>query len=61
MKLIEETPLTLDSTIGDFAELANIGWVDPKVNNIRIRHLLQHRAGWDTDLPIVKRVFERKP
>ena len=54
MKLVEEGKLTLDDRVAPFiAHLAPAqgATVDPRWEQITIRHLLNHTGGWDRDKP----------
>jgi CubicO group peptidase (beta-lactamase class C family) len=54
MKLVEEGKLTLDDRVAPFiAHLAPApgATVDPRWEQITIRHLLDHTGGWDRDKP----------
>jgi N-acyl-D-amino-acid deacylase len=48
LKLVDQGKLTLDDRIVDVLTLTT-PHMDPRVRKITIRHLLQHRSGWDQE------------
>lgn len=48
MRLIESGLIQFDQSIGTILDTS--GWTDPRINDITIRDLLQHRGGWDVSL-----------
>ncbi|NJM06098.1 beta-lactamase family protein [Candidatus Gracilibacteria bacterium] len=51
MQLVQDGSLDLDQTIvsipGVAAAIGANAWQDPRINNVTVRHLLQHLGGWD--------------
>jgi CubicO group peptidase (beta-lactamase class C family) len=45
MKLIDDGIIGIDQPINTLMNTSN--WIDPRINDVTIRHLLQHRGGWD--------------
>jgi N-acyl-D-amino-acid deacylase len=54
LKLVEQGKLSLDDKVNEIVtaepHLAPGASVDPRQNEITIRHLLQHRGGWDREV-----------
>jgi N-acyl-D-amino-acid deacylase len=51
MRLVDEGKLSLDDPAFECVphdrELGRRAWADPRLGDVTIRHLLQHRGGWD--------------
>lgn len=48
MKLIENGQIGIDQPINTILDTS--GWVDSRINQVTVRHLLQHRAGWNSSV-----------
>jgi CubicO group peptidase (beta-lactamase class C family) len=48
MKLIETGVIGIDQPINTIMDTS--AWVDPRINQVTFRHLLQHRGGWNVSV-----------
>ncbi|CAM3938541.1 serine hydrolase [Psychrobacter arenosus] len=63
LDLVRQDKLSLEDKLVDILpELQDISYNDPRVRNIRIRHLLEHRAGFDrAKIGVNDDMFEPQP